>query len=220
MEFKDVIQQRRAVNFFDTTKDVTYAQLKQIIETAALAPSSSNLQPWKVIVLRDKEKKETLRKVAMNQPKITDAPVVLIVLGDREGFKKGNSGFEKVFAESVKAGTTKQEQYDGFANSTNSLYGISPERQVAFACKNAGFFAMSLMLAAKDAGLDSHPMDGFDIDGVRRAFNIPDQYWIPCLLAIGHFDKTKTLLPPKWRKSYEEIIIEFQSDSNFKNEVH
>ena len=209
MEFKDVMQQRRAVNFFDPTKDVTEAQLKEIIETAALAPSGFNLQPWNLIVLRDKAKKEMLRKVAWDQPKITDAPIVLIVLGDREGFKKGNAGFEKDFAESVKAGIMKQEQYDWFINAANSLYGVSPERQLAFACKNTGFFAMSLMLAAKDAGLDSHPMDGFDIDGVRKAFNIPDQYWIPLLLAIGYFDKTKTLLPPKWRKSYNEIVVNF-----------
>ncbi|PKN53442.1 MAG: nitroreductase family protein [Deltaproteobacteria bacterium HGW-Deltaproteobacteria-13] len=209
MEFKETMRQRRAVNFFDTTKDVTDAQLKEIIETAALAPSSSNLQPWKVIVLRDMDKKETLKKVAMNQPKITEAPVVLIVLGDREGWKKGNADFEKGFVNSVKAGHMKQEQYDQFVNSTNSLYGISSERQLAFACKNAGFFAMSLMLAAKDAGLDSHPMDGFDIDGVRKAFNISDQYWIPLLMAIGHFDKSKTLLPPKWRKNYDEIVVNF-----------
>ena len=134
MEFKDVMKQRRAVNFFDPTKDVTDAQLKQIIETAALAPSGFNLQPWRLIVLRDKAKKEKLRKVAWDQPKITDAPVVLIVLGDREGFKKGNAGFEKDFAESVKAGIMKQEQYDWFCNAANSLYGTSPERQLAFAC--------------------------------------------------------------------------------------
>jgi nitroreductase len=209
MEFKEAMKQRRAVNFFDATKDVTDAQLKQIIETAALAPSGFNLQPWNLIVLRDKVQKEKLRKAAWDQPKITDAPVVLIVLGDREGFKKGNAGFEKDFVESVKAGIMKQEQYDWFVNATNSLYGVSPERQLAFAYKNAGFFAMSLMLAAKDAGLDSHPMDGFDIDGVRKAFNIPDQYWIPLLLAIGHFDKGKTLLPAKWRKSYDEIVMTF-----------
>ncbi|MBN1365465.1 MAG: nitroreductase family protein [Syntrophaceae bacterium] len=209
MEFKEAMKQRRAVNFFDPTKDVTDAQIKQIIETAALAPSGFNLQPWRVIILRDKEKKETLRKVAMNQPKITEAPVVLIILADREGWKKGNTEFEKDFVESVKAGIMKQEQYDWFCNATNSLYGATAERQLAFACKNTGFFAMSLMLAAKDAGLDSHPMDGFDIDGVRKAFNISDQYWIPMLIAIGHFDKTKTLLPPKWRKSYDEILINF-----------
>jgi nitroreductase len=207
MEFKEVIKQRRAVNFFDPTKDVTEAQLQGIIETASRAPSGFNLQPWNVMVIRDMDKKEILRKVAMNQPKITEAPVVLIILGDREGWKKGNAGFEKDFVESVKEGNMKQEQYDWFCKATNSLYGSTPERQLAFACKNAGFFAMSLMLAVKDAGLDSHPMDGFDIDGVRKAFKIPDQYWIPLLLAVGHFDKTKTLLPPKWRKSYKEIVI-------------
>ncbi|MCX5849207.1 MAG: nitroreductase family protein [Deltaproteobacteria bacterium] len=209
MEFKDVMKQRRAVNYFDPTKDITDMQLKEIIEIASLAPSGFNLQPWQLIIIKDKANKEILIKVAWDQTKITVAPVVLIVLGDREGFKKGNAGFEKDFAESVKAGIMKQEQYDWFVNATNSLYGASSERQLAFACKNAGFFAISLMLAAKDAGQDSHPMDGFDIDGVRKAFNIPEQYWIPLLLAIGHFDKTKTLLPPKWGKSYQEIVVNF-----------
>ena len=123
MEFKDIMKQRRAVNFFDPTKDITDAQLKEIIETASLAPSGFNLQPWKVIVVKDKAKKETLRKVAWNQPKITEAPVVLIVLGDMEGWKKGNAGFEKDFAESVKAGIMKQEQYDWFTGAATSLYG-------------------------------------------------------------------------------------------------
>ncbi|NMC95856.1 MAG: hypothetical protein GYA70_00160, partial [Deltaproteobacteria bacterium] len=44
MEFKDVIKQRRAVNFFDPTKNVTDAQLKQIIETAALAVAPAEVQ--------------------------------------------------------------------------------------------------------------------------------------------------------------------------------
>ncbi|HRS97175.1 MAG TPA: nitroreductase family protein, partial [Smithella sp.] len=168
MEFKDVMKQRRAVNFFDSTRDISNAQIQQIIETAALSPSGFNLQPWKVIAVKDKQQKENLRKAAMNQPKITEAPVVLIILADREGWKKGNDSFEKNFLQSVKEGTLKKEQYEWFAKATQSLYGATAERQLAFACKNAGFFAMSLMLAAKDAGFDSHPMDGFDIDGVRE----------------------------------------------------
>jgi len=209
MEFKEAMKQRRAVNYFDPAKEVTDAQIKEIIETASLAPSGFNLQPWNLIVVKDKAKKEILKKVAWDQAKITEAPVVLIVLADLEGWKKGNIGFEKDFVESVKAGIMKQEQYDWFTGATASLYGISSDRIMAFACKNTGFFCMSLMLAAKNAGLDSHPMDGFDIDGVKKAFNIPDQYWVPLLLAIGHFDKTKTLFPAKWRKNYNEIVVNF-----------
>jgi len=209
MEFKEVMKQRRAVNFFDPAKDVTDAQIKDIIETASLAPSGFNLQPWQVIVVKDKAKKETLRKVAWDQAKITEAPIVLIVLGDREGWKKGHNTFERDFAEMVKTGAMKKEQYDWFAGATKSIYGTTSDQKMAFACKNAGFFGLSLMLAAKNAGLDSHPMDGLDVEGVKKAFNIPDQYWIPLLLAIGHFDKSKTLFPPKWIKSYNEIVVSF-----------
>jgi hypothetical protein len=52
-------------------------------------------------------------------------------------------------------------------------------------------------------------MDGFDHAGVRKAFNIPDNYWIPLLLAVGHFDESKKLHPPKWRKTFEEIVVRF-----------
>jgi nitroreductase len=66
---------------------------------------------------------------------------------------------------------------------------------------------MALMFAAKSFGLDTHPMDGFDHDGVRQAFNIPENYWIPLLLPTGYFDQTKELYPPKWRKTFEEIVV-------------
>ena len=59
MEFKDAMKQRRAINFFDPTKDITQAQIKEIIETASLAPSGFNLQPWNIIVSRIKKKRKT-----------------------------------------------------------------------------------------------------------------------------------------------------------------
>ena len=54
--------------------------------------------------------------------------------------------------------------------------------------------------------LDSHPMDGFNHEGVVKEFNIPDNYFVPMLIAIGHFNKKNKLMPYKWRKAYEEII--------------
>lgn len=209
MEFKEVIKQRRAINFFDTTKPVSMDQVKQIIETAALAPSGFNSQPWNVMVLTDPEEKAKLRELAFNQPKVTEAPVVLIVLADRDAWQKGHPTFEKNFKKMCESGESAPEKYDGLAETLAGLYGASAERSLAFACKNTGFFAMSMMLAAKDMGLDTHPMDGFDIDGVRKAFKIPDNFWIPMLLAIGHFDTSKTLFPAKWRRSFDEIAVKF-----------
>lgn len=209
MDFKDVIYQRRAVNFFDPEKPVSDELLQKMVETAANSPSSFNLQPWNLMVLKDQESKEKLMKLAWNQPKVAQAPVVLIVLADRDGWKEGHPILERNFQEMVKAGSMTLDQRNWFLGATKSLYGGSEERQQAFANKNTGFFAMSLMLAAKDMGLDTHPMDGFDLEGVRKSFNIPDNYWIPLLLAVGYFQKGKELLPPKWRKTFDEIVVRF-----------
>jgi nitroreductase len=209
MDFKDVVDQRRAVNFFDPQKPVSEQLVKTLIETAAKAPSSFNLQPWSLMIIMDPEEKAKLRKVAWDQPKVTDAPVVFIVLADRTAWEAGHPFVEKNFKEMVKSGSMKEEQHDWFIDACKGLYGVSEERQQAFACKNAGFFAMNLMFTAKHLGLDTHPMDGFDHDGVREAFGIPEQYWIPLLLAVGYFDESKNLHPPKWRKTFEEIVVTF-----------
>jgi nitroreductase len=52
-------------------------------------------------------------------------------------------------------------------------------------------------------------MDGFDHHAVRKEFNIPDNYWVPLLLAVGYLKKDMELAPSKWRKSYEEIVVKF-----------
>lgn len=207
MEFKDVVNQRRAVNFFDPNKAVSDDPIREMVELAAKAPSSFNLQPWSLKIVRNSEDKARLRKLAWDQPKVSEAPVVFILLADRDAWKKGHPFVEKNFREMVKAGSMKEEQHEWFLNACQGLYGANAERQQAFACKNTGFFAMALMFAAKSLGLDSHPMDGFDHDGVRTAFKIPENYWIPLLLAVGHFDQSKTLQPPKWRKTFEEIVL-------------
>lgn len=210
MDFKDVVYGRRAVNFFDPERDVPDALLREIVETAAAAPSGFNIQPWSLMVLRSREEKLRLQQHAWKQEKVSEAPVTLIVLADMEGWKPGNRFAEKNFAEMVKAGAMTEEKREWFNGACQTLYGASEARGVAFACKNTAFFAMNLMLAAKNKGVDTHPMDGFDLDAVYKEFAIPDNYWIPLLIAVGYFRGDKKLDPPKWRKTYDEIVVRFQ----------
>jgi nitroreductase len=209
MNFKEISENRRAINFFDPDKDVPETFLRQVLETATKAPSSFNLQPWNLIVLRDKEKKEKLKALAWGQPKVAEAPVVLIFLADKNGWQEGHPTVEKNWQEMVKAGSMKAEQRDWFLNAAKSLYGWNTDANLAFAAKNTGFFAMSVMYAATSLGLESHPMDGFDHEAVRKAFNIPDNFWVPLLLAIGYRKPGLELRPPKWRKTLDEILVSF-----------
>ncbi len=208
MNFKEITTKRRSINFFDPAKDVPQDTLKQMIELAAQAPSSFNLQPWSLLVLRSKDEKERLKALAWEQPKVSEAPVVLIVMADKNGWKEGHPTVEKNWEEMVKAGGMTPDQRDWFLNAAKSLYGWSGEASLAFAAKNTGFFAMGLMYAATSLGLETHPMDGFDHEAVREAFNIPGNFWIPLLLAVGYKKPGLEMQPPKWRKSYDEIVMQ------------
>ncbi|MBU1566286.1 MAG: nitroreductase family protein [Proteobacteria bacterium] len=209
MNFKDISEKRRSINFFDPDHDISEELLGQMIETAAKAPSSFNLQPWNLIVLRDKTTKEKLLPLAWNQPKVVEAPVVLIVLADKNGWQEGHPVVEKNWQEMLAAGNMQPAQRDWFLNAAKGLYNWSPDANLAFAAKNTGFFAMGLMYAATSLGLASHPMDGFDHEGVRKAFSIPDNFWVPLLLAVGYPKPGLAMHPAKWRKTKEEIVVSF-----------
>lgn len=209
MNFQEITQKRRAINFFDTDRDVSEANLRKIVELASITPSSFNLQPWSLMVLKRSEEKEKLKALAWDQPKVAEAPVVFIVLADKKGWQEGCPTFDKNWEQMLKSGAMQPDQREWFLNATKSLYDWSPDANLAFAAKNTGFFAMSLMYAATSLGLETHPMDGFDHEAVKTAFNIPENFWIPLLLAVGYKKPGLELNPAKWRKSYDEIVVSF-----------
>lgn len=207
--FKEITENRRSINFFNPEKAVPDDLFKNIIDLAAKTPSSFNLQPWNLMALKGKNEKERLKPLAWDQPKVVEAPIVLIVLADMKGWEQGHPAFEKNWKQMLKSGAMTPEKREWFLNATDTLYNWNSRANLAFAAKNAGFFAMSLMYAATSLGLASHPMDGFDHDAVKQAFNIPDHFWIPLLLALGYPADNLELAPAKWRKSYDEIVVSF-----------
>src|SRR4030042_5856661 len=78
MDVIQAIKERRAINIFEPGKEVSDEKLKELLSIANLSPSSFNLQPWKIIVVRDPERKKILRQCAFNQPKVEEASAVLI----------------------------------------------------------------------------------------------------------------------------------------------
>lgn len=209
MNFKEIVQNRRSINFFDPNKTIPDSLLKELLDLASQTPSSFNLQPWNIMILSENAEKEQLKALAWDQPKVVEAPVTLIILADMSGWQEGNPILEKTWDQMLESGSMQAEQRDWFIDATNSLYNWTPQANLAFAAKNAGFYAMSLMYAATSLGLDSHPMDGFDHEAVKKEFNIPDKYWIPLLLAVGYKQPGLELHPPKWRKSYDELVVSF-----------
>ena len=198
MDCKNIFKNRRAINFFNRDKKIDKEILVEILNLANLSPSSMNLQPWEVIVVESPEKKKILRECAMNQPKVEEASVVLIILANLNGVE---NHLEKILE------NKNEKQAEGTKKAIYNLYGDKDSlKRKIFAVKNASFFAMSVMLAAQAYAVESHPMDGFIEEKVKKEFAISDDYIIPCLIALGYKDESKELRPRNWRREISEFV--------------
>ena len=201
MNLKEVYEGRRAINFFDTNKGVEAGLLKDIINLAVLAPSAFNLQPWEIIAVKSKEGKERLHKFAA-QPKILEAPVTLIIVGNKTGYEASNPTWNDM----LKLMGGDKEKLAGTQGMAAGLYGTSNENKLKFAESNAGLLAMSIMYAAKSVGVDSHAMSGMDFEGVRKEFELDENKTVVMLISLGHLDESNTLYPRAYRRDRKSVV--------------
>jgi nitroreductase len=80
-ELLDIIRGRRSIRRF-AADPVTDEQLEPLLEAMQWAPSAGNAQPWRVHVVRDRERKELLAQAALGQRFVAEAPVALVVVAD------------------------------------------------------------------------------------------------------------------------------------------
>lgn len=204
MDVLTTIQERRSINYFDPDKSIPDETLQELLTVANLSPSSFNLQPWKVIVVKDKERKKVLRRCAFDQPKVEEAAAVLIMIADPKGVEEN---LERVLESWQKLGFMQPEAKDTYRGIAANLYGTTESlRRQYFAIKNTSLFAMTLMIAAKGLGLETHPMDGFDEACIKKEFGIPDDKIVPMLIAVGTLKPGVTLLPRAFRRKVDEFV--------------
>jgi len=84
MDVYEAITSRKSVRAFKS-KDVPENIISRLLEAARLAPSASNRQEWRFIVVRDPETRAQLSKAALDQKFISKAPVVLVCCAETDG---------------------------------------------------------------------------------------------------------------------------------------
>lgn len=88
MDFYKVIQTRRSVRSFK--KDpIPKEVLDGILEATRIAPSGSNRQPWKFIIVKDEALKQKIALACNNQKFIADAPMIIVACGQRLPINRG-----------------------------------------------------------------------------------------------------------------------------------
>jgi nitroreductase len=177
-----VIRERHSVRKYDPNYKISKNELSEMISEATLAPSSSNLQPWKFIVIQDSDLKKELRTIANNQEQVETSSAVIAVLGDKEMYKNA----DKVGRCAFEAGLIDEATMTRMVEGSNKLYSsASEENRAQIATYDAGLVSMQLMLIAKARGYDTVPMGGFDKQKFIDRLEVSDRYFPIVLIALG-----------------------------------
>jgi nitroreductase len=205
-EFKslsEIIKDRHSVRNYDPSYIIQREEIEEILRGATLAPSSSNLQPWRFVVVEDQAAKKELRSIAYNQEQVEMASAVIVVLGDLEMFKSA----EKVYQSALVSGFMTEENRKKMIDNTINLYSkASDEMRKNIANYDAGLVSMQIMLIAKDRGYDTVPMSGFNKEKFVEKFNIPNRFYPIVLIPIG---KAAAPAHPTTRLPLEEVLLKY-----------
>ncbi|MCM3633391.1 nitroreductase family protein [Paenibacillus sp. FSL W7-1287] len=181
-KLEEIMHARKSVRKYKEGVVIPREKLEYLLEQATSAPSSSNLQPWRFLVIDNPEAKKDLRAIANNQEQVETSSAIIAVLGDMTMYNNA----EQIYNANFEHGYMAREIADHMIKSSVALYGGLPEDVLKnIVTFDAGLISMQIMLLAKDMGYDTVPMGGFDKVKFAEKFNLP-QHEIPILLiAIG-----------------------------------
>jgi nitroreductase len=176
MNVSEAIETRRSVKHYDTDHVMPETDLAELIRLTKLAPSSFNMQNYRILVVRDPEIRQQIRAAAWDQPQVTDASVLFIMCADLTAHLADPADYWSHAPEEVQniLGPMIKPFYEG----NDTLIRDEAMRSAALA-------GMTLMLAAKDMGYDSCPMIGFDAAKVAELINLPENYAIGFMIPVG-----------------------------------
>ncbi len=185
----EAIRERRATPSFEDVP-IHAADLEKIIRAGLEAPSGYNLQPWRFVVVRDREQKKKLRQAAFGQPKVEEASAVIVACGDPQGWKDGD--LEEAVRLGREHGLSDPALQDGMRKSVTGFLGGTPGTAAGLAPsfdlwvnRQAMIAFTTMMWAAETLGYDTAPMEGFLEDQVKTLLKIPERVRVVALLGVG-----------------------------------
>jgi len=194
---------RHACKLFDSEKKISKEQMNMIITAAHLSPSSFGLEAWKFLVISSDEVKKALRPACWNQPQITDASHVIVILS--------NPKIAHPSHEYIKLNFERRGLPEDVTKAYIEKYKHHMETQVfprmsAYAwCSKQCYIALAnIMTTAASEGIDTCPIEGFEKEWVEKVLNIDtNQYEVAVVVALGYRVKEQ---PTRKRQPIENLV--------------
>jgi nitroreductase len=186
---------------------VSQEKVDKIIEAARLAPTSSGLQPFEILVITNQEIKEQIKPISWNQSVITDCSH-LLVFAAWDTYTEDR--INKMFDLTNEVRGFKNEGWENYRQMLLGMYPQKdPEENFNHAAKQAYIaFGMSIAAAAFES-VDATPVEGFEADSLDKILGLREKgLRSAVMLPIGFRDTDKDWLVnlKKVRKSTDDLV--------------
>ena len=202
---------RYATKKMDPTKSVPQDVVDRIIEATRLAPTSSGLQPFELIVVTNPELRERLKEASFGQAQVSDGSHLLVFAAwDNYTPERINQMFDQVIEERG----VNDDAWEAYRQRLLTMFLPRPaEVNFEHTARQAYIaFGVALMAAAFE-GVDSTPMEGFDADAVDEILGLREKgLRAVTLLPLGYRDTEGDWLVnlKKVRRAKENFVIEMK----------
>ncbi|WP_419869190.1 nitroreductase family protein [Chryseobacterium sp. CT-SW4] len=190
---------------------VPQEKIDRILEAARLAPTSSGLQPFEILVITNQEVKEKIKSAAWNQQQVT-ACSHLLVFAAWDNYTEER--INKMFDLTNDIRGFKNEGWENYRKQLLDLYPKrSAEENFTHTAKQAYISFGAAIIAAAFEEVDSTPMEGFSPEAVDEILNLKEKgLKSVLLLPLGYRDADNDWLVnlTKVRKSKEDFITEIK----------
>lgn len=170
------MENRRSIRAY-TDQPVEEEKILQLLESARVAPSGSNTQPWHFIIVKEESSRRKLSELSHNQKWMFSAPIFIVCVADIHCRIKEDVAIV--------------------------LDEDSPHQELKQIIRDTSIAIEHMVLEADHQGLDTCWVAWFTQDAIRPILNIPSDKYVVAILTVGYGNEAPEARP---RKTLEEIV--------------
>jgi len=196
MNVSQAIIERRSVKAYDPQHTMTEDEISKLMSLAVLSPTAFNIQNWRFVVVTDPALRKQIRAASWDQAQVEEASVLIVLTADLHAWAKQPERYWENAPKPVQ---------DYLVNAIGQYYTGKDQVQRDEAMRSCGMAAMTIMLAAKEMGYDTCPMDGFDFDAVAKLLNLPADHTPVMFVVVGK--ALKEAQPRGGQLAMNEVVV-------------
>lgn len=186
-DFTDILEGRRSIRQYDPKVSISREEMLEMLNEAAKAPSSVNMQPWRFLIVQSEEGRATLKPlIRFNKRQNKSSSAMIVVFGDMRCYEYA----DRIYTESAEKGIMPKLMAKTQLSVIVPTYRKYDRAKMNDVVKiDSSLFAMQFMLVARSHGYDTNPIGGFEEDRIAEAFGLDTERYIPVLImSIGKAD--------------------------------